>query len=450
MVEETVFCGLGFMFVCAALALSHSLHVGRVTLLDWAVLGMGGIYGGGWALVSSVTLAGGNPYWEDRLLPLEHLYPLHTLSACILLATVILGWMLMGTLPALRHIRLEPPSRRSDGRLVLAAWVLLTAAVALQGLYAHAFGGFLELLDYSASIRSGTSVIENPVSFLQPFGGLALFSSFLFFGLWVAGCRRWNTGAGFLFAFVFSLYVLFSWRGRIGFLAYLATFPLGLLLFLRTRPLPLLAGGGLTMLLILVGAYQVSTLLDFKAAGSLATFLAGELSFPFVSFFAQLDSGEHLTRAFRDLLVAPVYLLPSSWWMNWVGDVSQVNTALVMGAPKGEAGVTGSIPVDLITLGMMQSAALGIAGAGVFFGAGLRAAQHLVDLVRSPGVRALFGSCVAIKIAVLAIYYAHPAHVVSANFALLVAVAVSAVIARAPGIRLGASPAFGRVVRSER
>lgn len=445
MVEGTVFSGLGFMSVCAALALSHSLHVGRVTLLDWAVLGMGGIYGGGWALVSSVTLAGGNPFWEGWLLPLEHLYPLHTLCAFILLAAVLAGWTLVGPLSSLRHERLEPPSRRSDARLMLAAWVLLAAAVVMQGLYARAYGGFLELLNYSASIRSATFVVENPLSFLQPFGGLALFSSFLFFGLWIAGSRRWNTGAGFVFAFAFSLYVLFSWRGRIGFLAYLATFALGTLLFVRVRPLPLLAGGGLTMLLILVGAYQVSTLLDFKTADNIASFLAGELSFPFVSFFAQLDSGEHLMRAFRDLLVAPVYLLPSSWWMNWVEDVSQVNTALLMGAPKGEAGVTGSIPVDLITLGMMQSAALGVAFVGVFFGAGLRVVQSLVDLVRNPGVRALFGSYVAIKIAVLAIYYAYPAHVVSANFALLAAVAVTAVIVRAPGVRLGGAPASGEV-----
>ena len=42
---------------------------------------------------------------------------------------------------------------------------------------------------------------------------------------------------------------------------------------------------------------------------------------------------EELTGSFMILLLL-TYLLPSSVWSSLIEDVSQVNTALIMGAPK--------------------------------------------------------------------------------------------------------------------
>lgn len=427
--------GLVFMLVCMAFALLHSISLNRVTLLDWTVLSMGGIYGAGWALVALVTQAGKNSFWEKCLLPFEHLYPLHTLCAFILLGAIYTGWLLIGPLRFKFSRRLDGNLQSRNNRLILASWMLLIIAVVMQWLYTRAYGGFIELLDYSASIRSAIFIIENPLSFLRPFGGLAHFSSFLFFGLLLGGCRRWGVKLGFILAFGFSLYVLFSWLGRIGFFVYLATFVLGMLLARRLRPMCLLLGGGFTMIFLLIGAYHVSVWFDFKTAEDLTIFLARELSFPFASFFAQLDSGEHLMRAFRDFMVAPIYLLPSSWWTSWVENVSQVNTTLIMGARKGEAGVTGGIPVDLITLGLMQASIAGIAVVGVLYGAVLHVIQRLLDSVQNPGVRAIFEAYVAIKLAMLAVFYAQPELVVSGNFGLLVSVVLMALILKAPRIR---------------
>jgi hypothetical protein len=39
-----------------------------------------------------------------------------------------------------------------------------------------------------------------------------------------------------------------------------------------------------------------------------------------------------------------------------------------MGAPKSEQGVTGGIPVDLLTLGLMQASIFDIVVVGVIFG----------------------------------------------------------------------------------
>lgn len=440
MTEIAVILGLIFLFACLSFAILHSMRSERVTLLDWSVLGMGGIYGGGWALVAFITETGGNPIWQRWLLPFKHLYPLHTLSAFILLGGVYLGWLLTGSIWFKLKYKLNAPLKHSEGRLIKAGWILLSVALVMQWFYSRAYGGFIGLLEYSAYIRSAIFTVDNPLSFLQPFGGLTLFSSFLFFGLWLGGCRRWIVKIGFMFASGFSLYVLFSWLGRIDFLVYVATFVLCIMFVRGVKPVPLLMGGCLTMLFILIGAYEVSIWLNIKEADNLTSFLARELSFPFISFFAQLDSCEHLLRAFRDYLVAPVYLLPSSLWMTWVENVSQVNTEMIMGAPKGVAGVTGGIPVDLITMGLMQAAFAGIAGVGLIFGAGLRLLQCLVDRVRNPGVRALFESYVAIKIAVLAIFYAQPELVVSGNFALLISIIIIASVVKLPRIRLFKKP----------
>ncbi len=45
MSELAVVLGLVFFLLCLGLAGLHSVWLGRLTLLDWAVLGMGGVYG---------------------------------------------------------------------------------------------------------------------------------------------------------------------------------------------------------------------------------------------------------------------------------------------------------------------------------------------------------------------------------------------------------------------
>ncbi|MFN4062753.1 MAG: hypothetical protein ACK4JA_01065, partial [Parazoarcus communis] len=316
-----------------------------------------------------------------------------------------------------------------------AMWLLLVIAVVMQWLYTFAYGGFFGLLQYSELIRSSIFMVENPLSFLKPFGGLALFSSFGFWGIWLAKGLRFNIVLGFVLSCGFSLYVLLSWLGRIGFLVYLATLLLGWLLSLRVRPFFLLSSVVLLMASILMGAYYISLWFELKAADSLLSFLAKELSFPFGSFFAQLAAGEHLFRGFKDFLLAPLFLFPSSWWSSWVENVSQVNTALIMGAPKGEQGVTGGIPVDLLTLGSMQAHVMGIPIVGMMFGVVLHLIQNMLYRLPNPGVQAVFSAYAALKLAVLGVFYAQPALVVSGNFDFLISVLIVVVVLRMPRVR---------------
>lgn len=427
MSELAIILGLIFMFFCIVVVMLHSMRLGRVTLLDWALLGIGGIYGGGWALVVFITGQGGNPVWSVWILPFEHLFPIHTLYSFLLAVCVVIGWLLInpfvnsqrnqGQIRCLAHI---------ESRLIKMMWLLFTIAFVTQWLYTYAYGGFVGMLEYSSAIRSAVfdEVPANFFSFLKPFGGFALLASFGFFGLWLHKPHSMVALVGLVLSFLFSIYLLYSWLGRIEFLVYLATFVLGIFLYRSTRPLSVIVKGGVTMFLILIAAYFVSTWLELKSADNLSFFLARELSFPFGSFFAQLDSGEHLFRGFIDFLVSPMYLLPSSWWSGWFENVSQVNTRVIMGAPKGEQGVTGGIPVDLLTLGIMQASVFGVAIVGIMFGILLRVIQHLIDRLSHKGVRSVFEAYVALKVAVLGVFYAQPELFISSNFALLVMVAL--------------------------
>jgi len=163
-------------------------------------------------------------------LPYTHLYPIHTALTFVLMAAMYFGWLIFGSL-FLRGGRkislLGSKTRNQEKRLLIAMWCLLITAFVMQWLYTLAYGGFLGLLEYSSSIRSAIFPIQNSLSFLKPFGGLALFASFGFFGLWLSRYRRPAVWLGLCLSSLFSLYILYSWMGRIGFLTYLATFVLG-------------------------------------------------------------------------------------------------------------------------------------------------------------------------------------------------------------------------------
>jgi hypothetical protein len=421
-----IILGILFALLCGAAAMVHSLRVGRMTLLDWSLLALGGMYGLGWALVVAVTQAGGNPTWERWITPFETLYPVHTFAALLATLGVVLGWYVPSSLLPLRSAK-QVSTQDVDARpWVWAFWTMLVLAMLLQGLYTRAYGGFLGVLDYSALIRSALfdRVANNPFSFLQPFGGLAMIAAYGFFGLWLSGRRNIGIALGLALSFTFSLYILYSFLGRMGFLIFLAAFPLGVSLARRRNPLKLILWGLVLFMAILVASYGVSVWLNLKAAGSLTVFLVREISFPFGSFFAQLSNGEHLFRGFIDFVVAPVYLLPSSLWTSWLEPVGQVNTAVIMGAPKGQGGVTGGIPVDLLTLGFMQIHIVGVFLGGLLFGGFLRVLQSVIDQVPLDGVRGILEAHVALKIAVLGVFYAQPNLVVSGNFALIFGAAI--------------------------
>jgi len=374
---------------------------------------MAGMYGIGWILVVHVTEAGKNPTWAQWILLYQDYFLMYVIGCFLLLVSVPVGWYLAASI----WRRKQPPVSRSltkPAHWSNIFWALLALAVLTAAVYAEAYGGFLGQFEYSTLIRSGLFdlVPSNPFSFLRPFASLAMISSFGFFGLWISKERGVAIRLGFILSFLFSLTILFGMQGRMGFLVFLASFPLALGMYRSLSPLRLIAIGGIAFMGLLVGAYGLSGLLDLKSADNFLEFLARELSFPFGSLFAQISHGEHHFRGFIDFLWVPAYLLPSSWWMNWFEPVSHVNTAIILGAPKGAAGVTGSIPVDLLTLGIMQAHLPGVFITGMLFGALLRGVHNILGQIACRGVRVAFEANLVFSLAVLSVFYSQPSLVI--------------------------------------
>ena len=439
--DVAIIVGVIFALIMGICVSLHVIHTGQASLLDWSLLSIGGIYGVGWALVLAITAAGNNPEWESWILGNSDLFLVHTESAYILAVSVWLGWTVLSLLARRQssYVVNFRPSSLMISRIGRCAWFSLLAAFFSQVIYSNAYGGLIESLKYSALIRSDLFeyVPNNPWSFLRPLTNLAQIASFIFFGLVLSSPTRWLLWLGLGLSISLSVYVLYASLGRIEFLVYLGSFIMGSMLYRNRSPVRLIAKGGLIMIAILVGAYYLSEALGLKFTEGIGKFLAKELSFPFASFFGHLSRGEYAYRWFIDFVVAPIYLLPSSIWTRWIGNVADINTALIMGAPKGEMGVTGEIPVDLLTLGVLQAFVLGIVVVGLLFGIFLRLLQHWIGRIPHSGVRATIEAYVTLKIAILGIFYAQPALVVSGNFHLLagaVLLAIFILFPRSPRI----------------
>lgn len=419
-----IFFALLLALFCGAFVLLHSLRTGKITLLDWSLMASGGLYGPGWILVMLVTENGGNPMWEPYIKPYSDLYFVHTMASFLLVGGILLGWY-----GSSAFFKISSASGNDyDGSkyfspYVRGFWVLLLGSIVLQWLYASAYGGYLGVLDYAASIRSSvfSEVPDNSWSFLKPFGGLAMMAAYGFFGLWLSGKKGIWIFCGMVISFVFSIYILYSWMGRMGFVVFCFTFILGWRLRHWYNPVKMIFWGVLLFVFMLLSAYVVSKLFSLKSADSFLQFLAKELAFPFGSFFVNLENGSNLWRLFVDFIMVPVYFFPSSWWMGWIETASDVNTALIMGAPKGVAGVTGAIPVDLLTLGLMQAHIFGVCIVGGMFGVLLQFIQSITDRIALNGVRAVFSAYISMKIALLGVFYSQPNLFVVEVFSLIVA-----------------------------
>jgi len=409
----------------------------HVDLVDWFTLAVGLFSGCGYAFVMVGAKAGQLDDLGQRWLYTNQAatWP-YVLAAVLLLGAVWGGaFAIANALPA-SPSGAEPLSSSVAGfvagRVFILAWGFLVLGTVSYWQYARAYGGFGGLLDVSGAIRSGdfsSPGMSNKWSFLQRFGGFTFLSSYLFWGLLLEPgqprLRRLWTAIGILAALSFSLYVLYSWRGRVPFAIYLATFPMGWLIWrhgLTPSNIPRVA-------CVLVASLSVILVTDKilergSADSSPAAFFARELSFPFVSFQAEYSHGE--TRWFRDVAAAPAYLLPQRVWggMLDLNTASDENTKLLMGASKGKAGVTGTIPVDIITCSFMQGGFVGVLLVGALWGVILGLLDgHLRSFQIGSATQVLYAYAI-IQWAVLTSLYGDPSHLVVRNFDFIIGLGV--------------------------
>lgn len=309
--------------------------------------------------------------------------------------------------------------------LKAGAWLMLAMAFISYIFYSRAYGGFGGLLYYAKFIRSGILVVNNPFSFLQRFGGFAFFASFIFFALLIdknlKGVKRKDCIAGFLASFCFSVFVLYSWDGRVAFMVYLLVFLLSLILYRNKSVIRLVRKLAIVLVFALILIVAFDRLLARSPVGiSVTSLFVRELSFPSAAFITWL--GKDSFRWFRDILIAPIYLLPSRIWRYMLGldTASMLITYDFWGANKGEAGVTGSVPVDLLTFSYMQAHIAGVVIIGLLLGAILYGLQQLQGKIPLESVRAVVGSDIILNLVILTVPYGEPYHILTRCFYLIV------------------------------
>lgn len=417
----------GVLILALALVFEELGRAGRLTVYAWGILGIGLLYGPVSAFVYVQSVSGANYYWSPYIPNAGTSYITHPFAAMLLLVGAAVGRFFGETFvrqPRHRTSKCDPNRRR---KLIILFCILLATAGIAQGVYAHAYGGYVSMLGYSRMIRSGIFEVHNPFSFLYPLAGFAVMAFLGFFGLM---CERAEARVIMLasVALVCSVYVFYSWLGRMGFVVFAMSVPLGYA-YMRVRsPYVIMAIGTMLVASGIVLAHAISTALMLNAATSLSHFMARELSFPFASFFAQLNADKYLYTFFKGIFAAPLYLLPSSLINDLVTSPSTLNTEVVIGQRKGMFGVTGEIPVDLLTLAVMQVKFYGVPVVGLIYGMSLKGVQYAVDAIQHPHVRAILEAYISLKVGLLTVAYADPANVVRGNFALIVVLVILYVI----------------------
>lgn len=413
----------------------------RFEAIDVAILTMGIVYGLTFPLVvhdSGSAQITGYRFIEES----ANFTYLHTIAAVMGAVGLIIGWQ---SVSARRRRQCGAVFFRANSRSVLLfLYAMVAAALVTQYLYVVDYGGFVGYFDYNTLIRSGQfdSFERSRFSFLRPFGNFAILACLGFWGLLLSGRHRGLSLIGFVMSLAMAAYVLYASLGRVGMVSFAAIFPVSILLRRRFHYLAWLATFFAIAMIGISSLYLISNLFGIKGAHSLSDFIAREASFPFVSFFANLSHGHHFY-LFRDVIVSPAYLAPSSMTDSWLGSAPIINTTIIEGAPKGVGGVTGEIPTDILTFGLMQLSFVGVLIYSMLIGYAIRIVSVIAKSFSLEGLSCTAAAYVMIKIGAFAVFYAYPKHIIMSNFgviAILLAVSVTRLVRGTFGsVRIGGS-----------
>ncbi|NLC18108.1 MAG: hypothetical protein GX757_02615 [Clostridiales bacterium] len=428
-----IFYGLLFtVIIGAALYFRIFQNKRKFEYLDFFLITLALFNGLGFAFVFWGTKNGLNSaIWTNRIERYDAISISIYFAANILLMTaVVCGWTIAGRVkrpvaPVSYSFNECRELKKLYFMLKAGAWLMLAVAFVSYVLYARAYGGFSGLLYYAKVIRSGILLVNNPFSFLQRFGAFAFIASFIFFALLIdknlKGAKRKDCIAGFIMSLCFSLFVLYSWDGRVAFMVYLLVFLLSLILYRNKSVIRLVRKLAIVVVFGLILIVAFDRLLNRSPVGiSVTSLFVRELSFPSAAFITWL--GKDSFRWFKDILIAPIYLLPSRIWRYMLGldTASMLLTYDFWGAYKGEAGVTGSVPVDLLTFSYMQAHIAGVVIVGLLVGAILYGLQQLQGKLPLESIRAVVGSDIILNLVILTVPYGEPYHILTRCFYLIV------------------------------
>ena len=423
-----IFGGLIFACLNICVVFIRIVIKKKLQLLDWFLLSLGLFNGIGFGFVLWATHVGRNyakfNYW---LLQYDvQMIFIYLLSNIVLGSSVYIGWHLSIANSSKKSLKLKMNIEYKE--IVSIAWISFFIGFVCYWLYARAYGGFSGALLYSRAVRAGISSVDNPYSFLRPFGNLSYFASYTFFGaiidrnkMDIKTTKKSLLLIGFCFSFVFSIYVLYEKLGRFSFITFFATFGLAYVIL----NYDVIGKFVIRCVIFFVSVFCLLLVSDSLLRGSssrlnLIELLAKELAFPFVGYINQILKGNY--RWFSDIIFTPLFILPQRFWgriLN-IETASSYNTFIIEGSRKGQGGVTGELPVDLLTLGQMQASIFGVLFVGLIFGYILWRVELKVNQIPFIGVRAVIYSNVIINIAARTVLYGDPEHIVVRNFELII------------------------------
>ncbi len=435
MVNPIIFVGGIFLAMLIYFAVYiRLLIIKRLQMIDWFLLSLATFNGLGFAFVFWATNRGYNTLFWQRYINMYDNFSAMTylISSFLLGLSCFSGWTVFraarrpNKYKQVQYRLNDNWSSRYKNKITCIAWIMLVVAVFSYALYSKAFGGFAGLLKYSILIRSGVMTVNNPFSFLQKFGSLSFVSSFIFFGLLIdRSIRKYNCRfnfLGYVLSFGFSIYVLYSLAGRVGALIYIFTFLLGYILYNHQSVSKLIKRLVIVAIVLPISLIGIDSILGRSSKSiSLIELFAKELSFPFASYIVQFDLNNY--RLFKDIIVSPLFLLPQRIWSEINIEVaSSFNTFLFMGARKGEAGVTGSIPVDMLTFANMQASIIGIIILGLLWGGVLHYSEVICNKIQIKGVQQVIYANLVLNVALLSVLYGDPQHIIIRNFAIIIGI----------------------------
>lgn len=341
----------------------------------------------------------------------------------MLLTSAVFGWLIMKKHSLLcKDIEISKLTALNCKTIRRVSIFFLILSVLCYYLYSMAFGGFVNLLAYTAAIRSGIIRSYNPFSFLQKFGGFTLLSTLLLCGLIIEKSYKKSDVAWFVFSLIFSTYYLYSLGGRASFVAFFASIGLGYVFYKYENKitLKLIMKSSAIACGIILGLYFLTRIFSRETSDlSIISFFAQELSFPMASF--KLVTDQPHVFWFKHVILSPLYFLPSSIWDLKLGfdTASSFNTILFMGAPKGENGVTGSIPLDVLSFSWLEGGIIGGVFVGLIFGSLLAILQKVINDIPNRGIKSLILSYASIKFAVMTVNYGDTVHIIQGDFAFI-------------------------------
>lgn len=421
-----VFCSL-LMLLCFIGSIVRITKNKKFDLVDWLIISLGAYNGIG---IVFILIEVQSPKYKKSfkaIISNESVvwaYPLYSLIA------VFFIWV-GASLAKNSTISLDSPEFYSDKSYLFhsnaalrTALIFLFFGFILYWIYVLPYGGFISYLDYSLAVRAALFDevnVDRSLSFLKRFGGFIFFSTLLISGLILTykthQRNRIHLWLLFIISLGLSIYVLYSWGGRLELLIFITSLLVGHFLFKNGYGFKFSIKMIIPVLVILCALPLSSKIWGKNKGGSeVAGFFVNEISYPLFVFDKAYKSNDY--RWMQDLVLSPAYILPERIWSGVFGmdTVSQISTERVVGIRKGVNRSTKGVPVDFISFGIMEGGVFGVILVSIFFGYFLKKINNLLFWQCWPGYREMLYGYAIFSLPVELVLYSDPKHIVIRNF----------------------------------